>query len=56
MPLEDIPEFLKIPQAERTAAWDKHRLTKSLPPATLPEIKRITTPPGVTDDDTDPDA
>lgn len=31
MPLEDIPEFLKIPQDERKAAWDKSRAARPLP-------------------------
>ncbi len=55
MPLEDIPTFLKLTPEERKAAWDQHRLeAKPIPAAlTLPEIKRITTPPGATDADVD---
>lgn len=51
--LEDIPEFLRIPPDQRKAAWDARRVAKALPPETAPAIKRITTPPGAKDDDTD---
>lgn len=33
-PLE-IPEFLKIPQSERSAAWDKHRTVAKPIPASM---------------------
>lgn len=40
-----IPEFLKIPQSERKAAWDKHRqAAKPLPAEPAP--RRITDLPG----------
>lgn len=46
--LSDIPEFLRIPQEERKAAWDKFRLAQKPIPAKLmlPEYKRITDLPG----------
>ena len=55
MPLEDIPEFLKLTPEQRKAAWDQHRLEQKPVPAAkfLPEVKRISTPPGATDADTD---
>jgi hypothetical protein len=57
MPLEDIPAYLRLTPEERKAAWDKHRLTARPLPAALntlpPDPKRITSPPGVKDDDTD---
>lgn len=55
MPLEDIPAFLRLTQAERDAAWATHRLTaKPLPAAklTMPSLP-ISSPPGVKDADTD---
>ena len=51
MPLEDIPQFLSIPQADRDAEWQKHRV----PAKPLVPIKHIPIPPGATDDETDPD-
>lgn len=37
MPLENIPEYLKLSQDERRAAWEKHRLeAKALPPEVKP--------------------
>lgn len=56
MPLEDIPTFLRLTPEERKAAWDQHRLeAKPVPAAKFlpPEIKRIATPPGAKDADTD---
>jgi hypothetical protein len=53
MPLEDIPTFLKLTPEERKAAWDAHKLEAKTIPAVLPEIKRIATPPGAKDADTD---
>lgn len=52
--IEGIPEFLKIPQEERNAAW-KLRAAKPLPAEpkhSLPPIQGI---PGASPDD-DPDA
>lgn len=50
MPLEDIPEFLRIPQEERKAAWDKHRAErKILPPE--PKTYRPITGDAPDDDD-----
>lgn len=56
MPLEDIPEFLKLTPEQRKAAWDAHRIeAKPLPAALMPpEFKRITSPPGAKDGDLDP--
>lgn len=52
MPLEDIPEFLKISPSDRKAAWEKHRAAaKPLPPEPAP--RRITDVPGVKHDDPD---
>jgi hypothetical protein len=50
--LEDIPAFLRIPQDERKAAWDKARVAvKQLPPE--PKLPPIQSPPGVASRDTD---
>ncbi len=49
MPLEDIPEFLKIPQAERKAAWDAFRIARPLPREMKPEYRPIPDLPGGTD-------
>lgn len=55
-PLEGIPEYLKIPQDERKAAWEKFRADrKALPPEAPPAIRRITDLPGAKHHD-DPDA
>lgn len=54
MPLEDIPAFLRIPQDERKAAWEKYRSAQKPPPAEKPAYKRITDIPGAPpNDDTD---
>lgn len=48
MPLENIPEFLRLTPEQRKKAWDDHLVeAKPLPPDVLPALKRITTPPGV---------
>jgi hypothetical protein len=44
--LEDIPEFLKIPQDERRAAWEKFRAARPLPTETKPFYRPITDIPG----------
>jgi len=52
MPLEDIPQFLRLTPEQRKKAWDDHRLqTKPLPPEVVPAFKRITTPPDGVEDD-----
>ena len=43
---EDIPEFLKIPQSERKAAWEKFRAKRPLPVETKPTYRPITGIPG----------
>jgi hypothetical protein len=50
----DIPEFLKIPQDERKAAWEAFRAAKPLPPE-KPRYRPITDLPpikGAATDDT----
>lgn len=54
--IEDIPEFLKIPQEERKAAWEKFRTEHKPLPAERPTYRRITDLPGTgvkPHDDTD---
>lgn len=51
MPLEDIPEFLKLTAEERKAAWDKARAARPLPVETKPSYRPITGIPGAKDDD-----
>jgi hypothetical protein len=51
MPLEDIPEFLKLTQEERKAAWEKFRATRPLPVEAKPSYRPITGIPGAKDDD-----
>lgn len=51
MPLEDIPEFLKIPQDERRAAWEKSRAARPLPAE--PKQRPISGIPGGTHADPD---
>jgi len=41
-PLEDIPEFLKIPQEERKAAWEKLRVDRKLLPPEQKTYRPIT--------------
>ena len=54
MPLEDIPQFLRLTPEQRKKAWDDHRVEqKPLPPEVVPAAKRITVPPGAKDADTD---
>lgn len=57
MPLENIPEYLKLSQGERRAAWEKHRLeAKALPPEVKPRRLPLGDIPGAKDehaDDTD---
>lgn len=47
---EGIPDFLKIPQDERKAAWEKFRAAKPLPVETKKVLPPIMGIPGVTDD------
>lgn len=52
---DGIPEFLRIPQEERRAAWEKTRVAAKpahvMPPE--PTYKRITDIPGAAPDDGD---
>lgn len=45
-PLDGIPEFLRIPQEERKAAWAKIPLAPKPAHVMPPEYKRITDLPG----------
>jgi hypothetical protein len=55
--LENLPEFLKIPQDERKAAWEKFRAAHPLHAETKPTYRPITDLPGAAPhDDDDPDA
>lgn len=51
--IEDIPKFLKIPQSERKAAWEKFRA--ACPPRVEPKPtpRPIMGLPGAKDDDPD---
>lgn len=58
MPLENIPEYLRLSQDERKAAWEKHRLeAKPLPPEPKLPRRSLGDVPGVKDGkDTSDDA
>lgn len=53
--IESIPEYLKIPQDERKAAWEKFRAAAPLPAEPKHILPPILGIPGAAPDD-DPDA
>ena len=53
MTIKDIPEFLRIPQDERKAAWEKFRAAHPPPVEQKPTYRPISGIPGAKDDDTD---
>jgi hypothetical protein len=53
MTIKDIPEFLRIPQDERKAAWEKFRAAHPPPVEQKPTYRPISGIPGAKDGDTD---
>lgn len=53
--IDDLPEFLKIPPAERKAAWEKFRAERKLLPVEKSTYRPIGDLPGAAPN-ADPDA